>query len=420
MARCRVHTAARLSYVGDTMERDDLIDIGEPGAWRSEGLVRLDAEARRMAHHHAATAHGAETIRWFILDLVTSDPVGPPFDTLEHMLEEAESSLPALFLKRLRAQKGHLDDGEVGTLLGYATGYPVRNREWRRLRERVFGRIGLELGPRPSAEVRAARRFDIGGPGAWRRDVIRVLDEKLRTMAEHHAATDVGAQTIRWTVWNELTAAPREVELVEIERQLEGAEASLMGSLSDEVRRARGHLDDSEVARMVGFGHERPIREGYYRQLREDVFGRLVGGFGAVDLPEVRPTESAVEVGRQGAWKLANLDRLDEAITALTRAYARTEAGAQALRWHLLDQITADPTPVDVMLIDQRLRQLGASFPRLFELINRRRKRDRPFLSDGTIARFVGFDDADDVQDGRWKEIRTEVRERLDADDFGA
>jgi hypothetical protein len=100
----------------------------------------------------------------------------------------------------------------------------------------------------------------------------------------------------------------------------------------------------------------------------------------------------------------------------MARAYARTEEGARTLRWHLLDRITGDPAPVDLMLVEQRLHKLGASVLDLFGVLERRRKR-KPFLGDAKIARFVGLDGPAAVQGRAWEGIRTRVLERVDVDD---
>lgn len=397
------------------MKRAEKIDIGTHGAWRVEGLKQLDDEVSQLAHHHAATEHGAQTVRWFLLDTVVGRPVTADSESFEEALEQAESSLLALVSKKSRTRKGHLDDTEVGTVLGFATDYPVRNREWRKHRERVFERIGLEFGPAPDPVLARSASFDIGSAGAWRYDVIRALDVGIVQLARHHAETAIGAQTIRWYIWHELTGVPRPVELLEIEKQLENAEASVLATVSDDVRRRPGHLGDDEVAKMVGFRASRPVKEGYYRQLREDVFKRVALGFGAVELPEISPREGTVPVGRQGAWKVDNIARLDGEILDMARRFARTEHGAQALRWHLWDRITEDPEPVDPMLVEQRLRKLGASVLDLFGFL---RKRGRSFLSDNRIARFVGLGEGHDLQRGAWTTIRERVKERVDHDVF--
>jgi hypothetical protein len=169
------------------------------------------------------------------------------------------------------------------------------------------------------------------------------------------------------------------------------------------------------IARMLGFKVPRPITEGYFRILREKVFGRIAHGFGAVDLPEYARNPKAVHIGRQGEWDHEGLRRVDREITAMARGCARSEAGARTLRWYLLDQATQDGEPVDLSLIDQRLKNLGATIMSLFDAITGKGGRT---LSDARIARYTGAAGEQGVAGGYWKELRAQVLERVDDDVF--
>lgn len=387
------------------------IDVGTSGAWNPKGLKLLDDEVSRLAEHHAATNQGARALRWFLLDTVTDEPVPAPFDDFEKMLQNAERSWWSLFDTQRRSRKGHLSDREVGYLLGHETDAPVIRRKWKNLREQVFSKIGMSFGAAPSTIGEKATTFDIGSEGSWRYDVIRVLDEKLVELCEHHAATHVGAETLRWHIWDELTYKPRQFSLMDVQEQLENAEESLMASLSADARRAKGHLNDESVARMLGFRTSRPIVEGYFCHLRENVFLRIAEGFGVVGTPWEYHTADDIDIGRQGAWDKESFERLDETIRAIVAKNSKTDAGAEALRWFFLDEVTSDPEPVNAVYIEQRLKKRAGSMAELFAAVH---KRTRPALSDAKIARFVGLPDPEAISKGEWRRFRKRVLERVD------
>lgn len=395
------------------MDKGEHIDIGKPGEWNPKGLKQLEEEIIRLAQHHAETKQGSMALRWYLLDIVTDEPVPDPFDDLEMMLQKGERSFWSVFDKQRRSRKGHLNDREVSFLLGHETDSPIKRRKWKTLREKVFSKIGLQFGPLPKLSDEKMTTYEIGSPPDWQFNEIRLLDEKLIQMCDHHAETQVGAKTLRWHIWDEITAQPKPVSLMDVQQQLENAEESLMGMLSDDVRRLKGHLGDESIARMLGFRSKRPIVEGYYCHLREKVFTKLAEGFGDVDVPWIYHTADDIDVGRQGEWKRENLTKLGESIETLAECYARTPAGAQALRWFLLDEITKDPEPISVVYLEQRLKKMGGSIGELFAAL----KRVKPILSDSKIARFTGLPDSEAVSEGAWKRFRKRVTERVDVFD---
>jgi len=385
-----------------------VIDIGKRGAWNPVGLKRLDDEVIRITRSRAATKHGAQALRWYVLDLVTSEPTPSPFEDFEAYLRDEEPSLWRHFDKHSR--KNSIDDQEAGRILGYATDAPVRRKEWRNLREKVFSRIGLDFGSPPKTAASDTATCDIGNPEAgWRYDAMRLLDGHLRKLVKHHAATEFGAHALRWHVWSELTIAPRAIGVSEVETQFENADKSLLAEIGPEFRRAKGHLDDEAIARLLGFSSKRPIMEGYYRQLREEVYQRIAHGFGTVHMPEVDPNPNAFRVGRQGAWNRESLCKLDAELSKLVRSFAKTEDGAQTLRWYYLDQITADPEPVDLSVIEQRLKRLGATILDLFGALHR----TGPPLGDSRIARFADLKPIKTLSKKDWSPFRKRVVERI-------
>lgn len=393
-----------------------MIDLGKPHQWNPAGLKQLDDELLHLAQAHATTRHGVQSLRWYLLDRLVRDPVPPPRESLKEVLSEEEPFFWEMFTKLTGGKKNSLDDRRVGWLMGYETETPVKQKSWRHLRERVFGRIELEFGP-PNPEMRNLESYDIGSEPDWHFDVLRELDRQLFKLAVHHAASDVGAQTIRWHVIYELIANPRVITLADIEKQLENAEESLISLFSEEVRRVKGHLSNIEVARMIGFRQARPIDEGYYRQLREEVFIKLANGFGVVEMPEVPITEDDIQVGRQGAWKIDELRRLDQVVTKLSNEFAKTPDGAATLRWFLLDEITSDPDPVNIAALEQRIFNFSVSVRNLFGALRRKRP-SKPFLTDSKIAELIDKDGVEKLSEKHYRKLRERVIERVDLDGF--
>lgn len=393
-----------------------MIDLGKPKEWNPAGLKKIDSEVLQLAKENATTRHGVQSLRWYLLDRLVRDPAPTPRDTLEAMLQEEEPFFWEMFNKLRGGRSGALDDRRVGWLMGYETDSPVKQKNWKLLRDRVFAKIGLDFGPK-DPNARSLKSFDIGTEPNWRYNVIRELDRQLLALAIHHAASDIGAQTIRWHIWYELVGNPREISLSDVEKQLENAEESLISLFSEEARRVKGHLSNTEVARMIGFRKTRPVDEGFYRQLREAVFGKLADGFGVVDLPELPNSDDDIELGKQGDWKAAELKRLDEAVTKLCRESAKTPVGAETLRWFLLDEITSDPDSVSITGLEQRICNYGISVRNLFGALARKRP-SKPFISDTKIGELIGEDDVDKLTERHYRRIRERVIERIDLDDF--
>ncbi len=386
------------------------IDIGVPGQWSRDGLKALDDAVIALVRQRVTTRRGQRALRWYLLDSLTSNPVVPAFTDLEAVLQRTRPWFWEMYCTRLREGRGKLDDRLTGQVIGYETEAPLRTKRWKSFREVVFERIGLRFGPPPDAALTRETTFDIGAPGAWRYDAIRAFDTHLSALAYHHAQTETGAETIRWHVWDQLTRAPRPITLDEVQTQLEDAEASIVARYNQALRRQQGHLDDGEIAMMLGFEGTRPVTEGYDRQLREDVYGRVAGGFGARDLPDWSADPNAYDLGRQGEWNAEALNEFDAGLLALARRYARSEAGAQAVRWYYLDELTSDADiPADLGLIEQQLKTRATGPRELFGAFLKKRSD----LGEARIARMLGLRDAAAVTSGAWHPLRDRVHERV-------
>ncbi|MCA9557531.1 MAG: hypothetical protein KC583_03100, partial [Myxococcales bacterium] len=386
------------------------IDIGVPGQWSRDGLKALDDAVIALVRDHVTSRRGRRALRWYLLDSLTAHPVVPPFTDLAAVLQKTRPWFWEMYASRLREGRGQLSDRLTGQVIGYETEAPLRTKRWKSFREVVFERIGLRFGPPPDAALTRETTFDVGAPGAWRYDAIRAFDTHLSALAYHHAQSEIGAETIRWHVWDQLTRAPRAITLDEVQAQLEAAEASLVAQYNQELRRQQGHLDDDEIAMMLGFEGTRPVAEGYFRQLREDVYGRIACGFGALDLPDWSADANAYALGRQGAWDAEALNAFDAGLLALARRYARTEAGAQAVRWYYLDELTSDADiPADLRLIEQQLKTRATGPRELFGAFLKKRSD----LGEARIARMLGLRDAAAVTSGAWHPLRDRVHERV-------
>ena len=82
-----------------------------------------------------------------------------------------------------------------------------------------------------------------------------------------------------------------------------------------------------------------------------------------------------------------------------------------------MDEITADPEPVSLAAIEQRLFNLDVSVRNLFGALKRKRP-CRPFLSDGKIAELLGREDVKKLSEEHWTKHRARVTERVDSEGF--